>query len=310
MTIIQRFLDHAKPYPLLVIPLVLGVSLLLLLASGLLGSDTVWKRLLENIGIALVTAFVIGAAIDLVLRTRISQDVFRAAFGYLFPAPIREEIHGIYELKLIAEEYEHEYEIMPLSVDPTKVVVRETITRVVKSLTGKEETFTPSLGIQEWFHADKPPTILSADCNLGNEHWGLSNGDYTCDTDFRDYPILKVELNKAITVTDRRKAVLIWQYEEVRDWNDQSYSYFTLPAQRSNVNVTVPDELGFDVTFANRNQGELKLVSPGRYRLDAVLLPDQAIRLRWWKKADMENWVQANKATDAEETAKDRTQES
>jgi len=222
---------------------------------------------LENIGIALVTAFVIGAAIDLVLRTRISQDVFRAAFGYLFPAPIREEIHGIYELKLIAEEYEHEYEIMPLSVDPTKVVVRETITRVVKSLTGKEETFTPSLGIQEWFHADKPPTILSADCNLGNEHWGLSNGDYTCDTDFRDNPILKVELNKAITVIDRRKAVLIWQYEEVRDWNDQSYSYFTLLAQRSNVNVTVPDELGFDVTFANWNQGELKLVSPGRYRL-------------------------------------------
>ena len=73
-----------------------------------------------------------------------------------FPAPIREEIHWIYELKLIAEEYEHKYEIMPLSVDPTKVVVRETITRVVKSLTGKEETFTPSLGIQEWFHADKP----------------------------------------------------------------------------------------------------------------------------------------------------------
>ena len=81
MTIIQRFLDHAKPYPLLVIPLVLGVSLLLLLASGLLGSDTVWKRLLENIGIALVTAFVIGAAIDLVLRTRISQDVFGQPSG-------------------------------------------------------------------------------------------------------------------------------------------------------------------------------------------------------------------------------------
>ena len=52
----------------------------------------------------------------------------------------------------------------------------------------------------------------------------------------------------------------------------------------------VPKDMDFDVTFGNRAQGQLQKLGGGHFRLNAMLLPYQAVRITWWKKSDSEQW--------------------
>ncbi len=273
---------------LLVVFGLIGVSMTLWVTDELISGS--WpQRFVETVGFAFIVAAVIGVTIETTFTHRIAQNVFEVAFGYLLHPDLRNEVRWIYSIRCIASEYKHEYELSALPEDPNKLLVKETITRTVESLTEQEESYEPSLGIQEWFHVHRS-SILSVTCSVGDKRLTLEGGDFDLHPNHRDLPILHADTKHTVGVTKERKATLVWVTEEVREWNDQSYSFFTLPSKNPFVRVQVPLELDYEVTFANPNQGELQDLGAGRHRLEALLLPEQAIRLRWWRKADMETY--------------------
>ena len=83
-----------------------------------------------TIGMALLTATVLGVSIDIGFRTRVTRDVFLVAFGYLLPKEIREEVRWIYGIDRLAVEYSHTFKITAHPTNDEKVLLTQIVRRV------------------------------------------------------------------------------------------------------------------------------------------------------------------------------------
>lgn len=79
--------------------------------------------------------------------------------------------------------------------------------------------------------------------------------------------------------------------KELRPINADTVFWSAIPSMNPHVVIlSIPDDMDYDVAFGNRKQGDLESLGSNHWRLNSMLLPGQALRLRWWRKSDSEKW--------------------
>src|SRR4030042_848978 len=61
-----------------------------------------WAFIIRDVGIAMLVAAILGVSIDLYLRQRLTEDVFKVAMGYILPEELRPEMEWVYKKNIIA----------------------------------------------------------------------------------------------------------------------------------------------------------------------------------------------------------------
>jgi len=286
----QSWIHRHFPHIALTIAFIIGLALLLW--AGYL--KDLWHEVVKGVGIAFISASIIGIALELAFVTRIAKEVFDIAFGYLLPKEIREELKWIYGLKRLAVDYHHDLALERCKDNPSKVIVYETISRTFRNIGNKDEEIKPAFGIQEWFHPEGYSEIISYKLTHNDKEYSLENGGIKVGRPEKNkqsnYILATKEetLESKLKPGDKDKYTFVATCKEIKHKNDDSVSFFETASMNPYVTVKVPDGMDFDVTFANRKQGELEDLGSGHFRLNALLLPGQAIRIRWWNINDSE----------------------
>ncbi len=266
------------------------VGVLVVFAVSMWWDSGLWGQVFLGVGIALITAGIIGIIIELAFITKLAKHVFEVAFGYILPPELREEVKWVFGLERIAEESRHIFTITRHPTSKDKVIMNEEFTREVKNITNKSRQETFGIGIQEWFHPEGDSRIKSLTVTYGKKRWSIENEKVRLSKRGKP-PILQAEITETFDVKPRETFSVVTEIEEIKYENDQTYSYYGTALKNPYVTVRVPKDMDYDVTFANRNQGELQDLGNNVYRLNGTLLPLQAIRIRWWRIADNEKWL-------------------
>ena len=277
--------------------LLLGIILILVGHNFL---QDLGYEIVLGLGIALITAGIIGGIIEVSLFTKLVRNIFEIAFGYLLPKEISDEIRWIYGMTTLATNYHHDIVIEKCKDIPGKVFTYETISRTIKNIGNKDEEIKPSLGVQEWFHKEGYSEIISFKLTHNGKEYSLENGEAKVgrvSVGKQSNYILAIEenpLKAKLKPGKEPEETFTWvaSIREIKHENEQSISFFGTASMNPYVTVKVPDGMDFDVTFANRKQGELEDLGSGHFRLNSLLLPGQAIRIRWWNINDSEKWKQ------------------
>lgn len=164
----------AKYQPLVwfVVTLLLGVLLLIIAEYWLDGRA---REITIGVGVSFITAAIIGGVIELAFVTRLAQNVFEVAFGYILRKEISEEIKWIYGMTRLVTNYRHDIVIERCGNNPSMVFMHETISRTCKNIGNKDEPIEPSLGIQEWFHSERRSEITSYKLTHDGKEFSLEN---------------------------------------------------------------------------------------------------------------------------------------
>ncbi len=259
----------------------------------LLGFKGFWNEL----GFALIVAGVIGVVIELTFVTQLAKHVFEIAFGYLLRPEIANEVQWIYKLDRLVTDYSHEFTIEKCPENSGKVWIRETIIRTVKNIGDKNQDVKPSLGIQEWFHEEGRSEIIDYQITFEDgKAFSLKNGDIAVERPQKHNQgayILAIKEDKLDKkLAPDKKFILAATYRELRPVSADTVAFWGVASMNPNITVKIPDDMDYDITFANRNQGELLDLGVGKWQLNSLLLPSQAIRLRWWIRDDSDKWIQ------------------
>lgn len=194
----------------------------------------------------------------------------------------------------LVTDYSHKFKIE--KHDGTdKVWVYETICLAVKNIGNKEQDVKPSLGIQEWFHKEGRSEITDYQITFeSGETFSLKNGDIAVERPRKhkqaNYILAIKEDKLGKQLAPEKKFTLVATYRELRPTSADTVSFWGIASMNPHITVEIPESMDYDLTFANRKQGKLRDLGSGEWRLDTVLLPGQALRLRWWLKNDSDEW--------------------
>lgn len=85
-----------------------------------------------------------------------------------------------------------------------------------------------------------------------------------------------------------------FEYEETRQENDLSFIHFGTPTKSTTVTVLTFEDIEIEVSFSHRkNDPTLNRVGTHTWQLHGTLLPLQAIRVAWHRRAAYERWVKS-----------------
>lgn len=290
----ESWIHRRLPYIALGIAIIVGIALLLW--AGYL--KDLWREIVAGLGISFITAGIIGAALELAFVTRIARNVFEVAFGYLLHPEIREEIKWIYEMDKLVTDYSHQFSFEQCDNDPNMVWVSETINRTVKNISNKSQSIEVGLGIQEWFHKEGRSQIISIKLTHedGTELVSKEDLKITIErsqkTKQGNYILALKDDKLKRKLEPGKKYTWVATYRELRPKSADTVFWSATASLNPHVTVKILDDMDYDLTFGNRKQGELRDLGSDEWRLASLLLPGQAVRLRWWIKADSDKWKQ------------------
>lgn len=114
-----------------------GVGLLLATnKEHFLFSETV-----GHVGVALMTAVIVGAALDWFFHQRLVEDVFKASIGYILPEDLKDEVRALYEAPFVCVEHLQDSELVPIDGHPDLVGLHTTIRRTFRNVTSSKQHF-------------------------------------------------------------------------------------------------------------------------------------------------------------------------
>lgn len=266
-----------------------AVGLVCLVIGAIQSQQSWWTSTIIELGSVLLGIGVIGIAVDIGFQSKLAKDVFQGAFGYLLHPALRGELRWIYEFDRIVTDYDHEIEVIPIQ-GSEKVIVRETIRREIQPL---EKAIHMKLGggMPEYFEPDGSTRMnfCTISCE-GRPQLSIGNGITVKQMWEYGKPILKFETDDEVLLEPNKPITQLWQSEVIRSRCDDIYSFFGTAALGATAHLVLPEGFDGKVLFANAHQGEMQDLTGGHYRMKAMILPLQAIRIFWWDKAKTEGW--------------------
>jgi hypothetical protein len=268
---------------------VLLLALLLLLPDYNIAPR--YRGLIKDFGVGLVSAFVLGITLEVAFATRIAKDVFETAFGYLLPAKIRDETRWLTGLDRLESHSVHEYQLSKHS-DTDKVIVLATVTREIECIGPPPAEVDVETGIQMRLFPGDEPRVLEYSFVLTRKgktirQGGLGDGVEVAEGLTQDY-IQQIIGPKSLELYEDDVLRIRYQYRFTAHKNDMVYTHSATAALKPRIIVHIDPALGIEhrVKFVSRHQGDLIALGGGEYVLPALLLPSQAVRVRWWDPND------------------------
>lgn len=263
----------------LVISALLGMLLIVIAVP--LSTRVLWlSALVEGLGIAAITATILGFAVDKVLKRELTTEAVKAAIGYLLPDELKAEMQWITEFDFFAIEHIATYQLKMDPTDNTIVILHAELRRRFKNITDAKKPISIGFSCDEWGVPSKPSKILRVAYRMDDEKWTSID-----TTKFKlDEGALLVS-GSPMNVPSKSELDVESIWEETKHLNDENDIGFGYPTLNPRVIVTTDPKLKWRVAFGHRGQ---EWIEPnpegGGCRLNGTLLPQQRIILRWWPK--------------------------
>jgi hypothetical protein len=254
---------------------ILGAMLILGVIALLISEALPWKALektSEGVGIALLTAGLLGLSVDRILKIELARDAFQAAFRYVLPLELKDEVARIINYKFLCTKH---HGVIRMNDDVVRVDI--SIERTIKNISGHTETYKSLLHLDEWGFAGLASTVTLCIAEYDGQKYegqvvppdrGSAIGTETTD----------------ISVRSGGEVVSVVKGYEFHRSNGLQVLALRHPTLNPVINVTIPDDLEHECSFGVPG-GKVNLSRiANRYELNGTQFPGQHIKLRWWPK--------------------------
>lgn len=275
--------DSWAPFIYCLALIVLGVAIVALVEHYAMQST--WWKVAEHFGGATIVAGLLGISVDLWFKKELAHDAFKASMGYLLPAPLRPELEWIYKHSLIAES--HLQTIRIERVADGLVAIHQKTIRRVSNVSRKPDKFVVKLGLDDWLHPSHPSKINEVSYRLGKDAASI--------TDFERFPPngLRLRNPKEVTLNPGDVIEVVTSWTEYREDVGSTYLVMTIPTKGIVVQVEAPHDIDCWVAFQHRDKYlDNTRVGPSSFVLNGVLLPFQAITVKWVDKGRSRRWLE------------------
>jgi hypothetical protein len=235
------------------------------------------RPLVKELGPGVFTAGILAALVEPFFRNEFARDAFLAAFRYVLPSELKEEVRRIIGYKFLCVTSTSIITLTEISDGLVRVEVKHE--RVFKNITDHPETFFASIGLDEWGFQEK--SRIEA-CYLI-----LEDGTRKDAGDHPDYPATRkdaigrksdpVEIKSGATV----KAVACGI--EIHRDNGETHMEFSQPSINPTVRVNSPETFQVSCTFGVPHEIYAASSISKEYTLQGTQFPGQRTRIRWWR---------------------------
>lgn len=241
-------------------------------------SGITWLRSYEGIsdgiGIAFLTAFLLGFTIDRWMKGEIQRDAVIAALGYIPPAEFRAEMLRIVQFKFMCEK--HFMHIKIDKIDDEHVRVTAGTERLMRNITARRERMAGYMHIDEWGFPFERSNIDICEIE------GPSGKVLVCERpEILDDSTIKA-VTQELTVGPNECASVRSKTTEIRRINDSLVWLFLTPTKNPEVHIDAPADIHCTFSFGPIEQKTESSRFLRKFRLDGVYFPPAHMRARWW----------------------------
>ena len=169
--------------------------------------------------VALFVAGLLAASVDAFFKTEFARDVFNAAFSYVLPDELKQEIRRIIEYKFLCVKHHMILKLIPIEDDLFKSEV--SVGRTIKNISRYNQDVKNSFALDEW-----GLTVKSA---IENCTMIFGEKEYASKTrsDVKGGDAIGME-TEAVTVQHNDQVVLVSKGYEIKTGNSEFMINFTL----------------------------------------------------------------------------------
>lgn len=258
------------------------VGVLLLFISTTFEHPAMGRAFVEHLGVAFVVAAFIIGTVDIFFRGEFAADVFRAALRYVVPKDVVDELLALSQTWIICSEHSYRFELEKMS--PERVKLRGIVSRTLKNEGSEAVKLKIKLGLDDWFFEPNSTCVL--EYKMQRQNSPVVDLIQTIQKRKAGWILQPAE-----PVTLRRnETIRIWHiYEEVRHVNDMGFLESIYATKNLRIEMKVDPSLAYNLGIGHR----APLVSaglPDTWEMKGLILPHQALHIRWWDRAAEEKW--------------------
>jgi hypothetical protein len=233
-----------------------------------------FSHFVAELGITFVIAALLGLTVDSALKTELVRDVFEAAFNYVLPGELKEEVARVINYRFLCKI--HSVVVEVTEIDDDLVNVTMSFERHIYNITSDPQVFNPFVDIDEWGIQGHPSDLDYYKVEIGQTIFNAKRE--------QDGPGGKLvfRVQDHITVPRNEVVKITGKYHETRHRNDQISLGLGNPTINPTINVKLPK--GFAHTCSFGIPGEIIVASgiEARYQLKGTQFPGQDTKIRWW----------------------------
>jgi hypothetical protein len=231
------------------------------------------QRVIEDIGIALIVASILGITIDRALKIELVRDVFNAAFQYVLPGELKQEIRKILTYRLICEQ--HHWLVQIESLDDAFVRVTSTLTRRIRNVGASSDKVRPYVHIDEWGFKGERSRVI--ECKIT-----LDDGTVVVGTERPTKSSSILFEGDEQVIRPNHHVTVVSKWTEVRQSNDSVYLNLESPTKNPEIEVRAPRRFEIVRTFGSTSENVEHVGE--RAILTGTYLPLHYMVVRWWPK--------------------------
>jgi hypothetical protein len=258
-----------------------------LISLALIGigvAATIWggpweasRPILKELGPGIFTAGILAALVEPFFRKEFARDAFLAAFRYVLPDELKEEMRRTIGYKFLCTSSVSIITITELPDDLVRVQIKHE--RIFKNITDHAEPFFASLGLDEWGFNEKSQI---EECYLVLEDGTRKDGG-----DHPEYPASRKDAigrkSDAVNVRSGATVKVVSKGTEIHRNNGEAHMEFGNPSINPVVRVEAPETLQVWCSFGIPHGKVTVSNITKEYTLQGTQFPGQRSRVRWWR---------------------------
>jgi hypothetical protein len=259
-----------------------AIGLFLTIASPwwhVIAEHPILETICLGFAVAFLTATILGLTVDMAVKRGLTADAFEGALGYLLPRTLRDELSWFYRLGVVCEEFD---EIITLEESGELIVCHFQIARRFHNATGERQVLLPDraiddIAIDEWHHGELKSDVTTLSYSRGGK-------DFVQSSPVRGaYDVVRTMGERIDHLAPDEHVSVVAKGHEIKRRSDALTFFVRSPTVRPKVVIAAkPNDVQANVTFATRkaehpSEGDV-------FQCEGVLIPYQAITVRWWPK--------------------------
>ncbi|MFZ0424633.1 MAG: hypothetical protein WAL80_17295 [Xanthobacteraceae bacterium] len=243
------------------------------------GAATIWGDktwpFVKELGPGIFTAGILAALVEPFFRHEFARDAFLAAFRYVMPDELKEEVQRIIGYKFLSTDSRMIVKIEPI---PTTDLVRVhlSLERTVKNVSRHTEITSVMFALDEWGFDGQQSKIDECSFDIGN-------GPEHCGDERHDDPVVGKRRDN-ISIQSGQTYKVVMKGSEIHRDNDALRMFHNHAAINPVVELHAPADFKYGCSFGVPGEK----ISPSRidahYRLDGTQFPGQCTYIRWWRE--------------------------
>jgi hypothetical protein len=251
-------------------------------AAGVVGS--IWnhllpwewaQHLLRDLSVALFVAGLLAVSVDFFFKSEFARDAFNAAFSYVLPQELKQEIRRIMEYKFLCEKHYMVLQLIPRDDQRHLLQLNISVERTVRNISRYKQDIKNSFAIDEWGFPNARSVIERCTLTFGdNVYDSKPRTDLSADAIGMETETISIKRNDEVN--------LISKGYEIKPANSEFMINFSSPTVNPVVDIHIPAGLNHSFGFGVPEADVTKSSLFERYELNGTQFPGQYMRLRWW----------------------------